>query len=307
MSENPRNVATGAFVFGALLIAIVTLLYLLGSGFKKTDPFVMVFDGAARGLNSGAPIALRGVSVGQVTDVDVVLDAHTADLYVVVTGEIDESSIRYRGDPNTVSTEDLIERGLRAQLNMQSLVTGLLYIEIDFHPESELILADIDSPYEQFPTIPTNLERLAKKLEDFDMEALSEQLKDIGDNIQSVLGSEEFRQLPSNMNTTLVSLRELSDQMQVQLASSGPRLDNVLEQTSTTIAKANSELADAIDVFQQSMENLNGLTSTDSATLYQLNTALKEVSRASRALRQLVTTLEDQPEALLQGKGGDQQ
>jgi paraquat-inducible protein B len=306
MSDKPQNVATGAFVVGALLIAAVTLLYLLGSGFRKTEPFIMVFDGAARGLNAGAPIALRGVKIGQVTDVDVVLDAQTAEIFVVVTGQIDESTIRYRGDPTKVSTEDLIARGLRAQLNMQSLVTGLLYIEIGFHPDSEPVLADIDSPYEQFPTIPTNLERLAKKLEDFDLEALNEKLKSIGENIESVISGDDFRELPSNINATLASLRELSDQLQVQVASSGPRLDNVLEQTSTTIAGANAELAEAVHEFQQSMRNLNDLTSTDSATLYQLNSALQEVSRASRSLRQLATSLENQPEALLRGRGGDQ-
>lgn len=305
MSDKPQNVATGAFVVGAMLIATVTLLYLLGSGFRKSEPFIMVFDSAARGLNAGAPIALRGVRIGQVTDVDVVLDAQTAEIFVVVTGEIDDSTIHYRGDPAKVSTGDLIARGLRAQLNIQSLVTGLLYIEIDFHPNSELILADIDSPYEQFPTIPTNLERLAKKLEDFDLAALNDKLRSIGENIESVVTGEEFRQLPSNMNDTLASLRALSDQLQDQVASSGPRLDNVLEQTSTTVANANAELTEAIEAFQQSMKNLNDLTATDSATLFQLNSALQEVSRASRSIRQLTTTLENQPEALLRGKGGD--
>lgn len=306
MSDKPQNVATGAFIMGALLIAIAALLYLLGSGFRNAEPFIMVFDGAARGLNAGAPIALRGVKIGQVTDVDVVLDAQTAEVFVVVTGEIDDSTIRYRGDPSKVSTRDLIDRGLRAQLNTQSLVTGLLYIEIDFRPDSELILADIDSPYEQFPTIPTNLERLAKRLEDFDLDALNERLKTIGESIESVVSSDEFRELPSNMNETLQSLRSLSEQLQGQVASSGPRLDNVLEQTSTTIANANAELAEAINAFQQSLKNLNDLTSTDSATLFELNSALQEISRASRSLRQLTTTLENQPEALLKGKGGDQ-
>jgi paraquat-inducible protein B len=305
MSDKTQNVATGAFVVGALLIAIVTLLYLLGSGLRQTEKFIMVFDGAAKGLNVGAPIALRGVQIGQVTDVDVVFDTRTADLYVVVTGQIDDSTIRYRGDPNKVSTEDLIERGLRAQLNIQSLVTGLLYIEMDFHPNSPINLVDIDSDYDQFPTIPTSLERLAAKLENFDLEAFNEKLKSIGEGVEAVLGSEEFQQLPANMNGTLVSLRELSDQLQTQVARSGPRLDSVLEQASTGIAKANTELTAAIYAFQQSMENLNDLTSDDSATLYQLNMALQEVSRASRSLRQLATTLENQPEALLQGKGGD--
>lgn len=306
MTGKSQSVATGAFVVGALLIAISALIYLLGSGFKQTDKTSMVFNGAAKGLNVGAPVALRGVKIGQVTDVDVVIDTQTADVLVVVEVEIDDSSIRYRGDPDTLTTEDLIESGLRAQLNMLSLVTGLLYIEIDYHPNSEILIADIDTPHTQFPTVPTNLERLIEVIQRFDIEGLAEKLEKVGEKIQGMIDSEVFQELPGNINTALVSLRELSDQLQEQLASSGPRVDTMLDQASTTIANADRELSDAIAAFQQSMQNLGDLTSDDSATIHQLNTALQEVGRASRSLRQLTTTLENQPEALLQGKAGDQ-
>lgn len=306
MSEKKQYVATGAFVIGAMLIATVTLLYLLGSGLGKKQKFVMVFSGAAKGLNVGAPVALRGVSIGQVTDVDVVLDTKDISAFVMVEAEIDEQNIHYLGDPSAVNTQDLINRGLRAQLNMQSLVTGMLYIELDFHPDSKIVLANIDSPLPQFPTIPTNLERLASKLENFDISGLSEKLERIGDGINSLIEGEDFKKLPSNMNSTLESLRELSDQLQVQVARSGPRLDSVLEEASSGIGNANTELTVAIEGFQKNMENLNNLMSSDSATLYQLNNALQEVSLASRALRQLANTLEQQPEALLRGKRGEQ-
>jgi len=306
MSDKSQNVATGAFVVGAMLIAIVTLLYLLGSGLKHTEKFVMVFDGSAKGLNIGAPLALRGVQIGQVTNVNVVLDAKTADVFVVAEAEIDKAKIHYRGDPNAVDTRDLIARGLRAQLNMQSLVTGLLYIELDFHPGSEIKYVDIDSKLPQLPTVPTSLERLAKKLEDLDLGELSDRLKRISEGVESVVDSEAFRELPGNVNSTLESLRDLSDQLQSQLASSGPRIDSVLTQSSAAIANANTELTRAVDAFQQSMDKLSGLVSDDSATVYQLNDALREVNRASRSLRQLATTLENQPEALLRGKSGDQ-
>jgi len=306
MSDKPQNVATGAFVVGAMLIAFATLLYLLGSGWRQSDKFVMVFDGAAKGLNIGAPLALRGVQIGQVTEVEVVLDTKTADVIVVVEATIDESKIHYRGDPSAVETKDLINRGLRAQLNMQSLVTGLLYIELDFHPESEIRYVDIDSNLPQLPTVPTNLERLAKKFEDLDFEGLSETLKSISKGVESLLGSEDIKQLPVNMNSTLVSLRGLSDQLQSQLAHSAPRIDSILEQTSAAVANANTELTRAVDAFQQSMQDLNDVVSDDSATVYQLNATLQEVRSAGRALRQLATTLENQPEALLRGKSGDQ-
>ena len=305
MSEKSQYATTGAFVVGALLIFVAVVLYLLGSGFGQRESFIMVFDAAAKGLSAGAPVALRGVQIGQVTDVDVVLDTKTADVLVVVKAEIDEKSIYYEGDPDAVDTEDLIKRGLRAQLNMQSLVTGLLYIEMDFHPESPVRHYEVNSELPQFPTVPTNLERLATQLQNFDIDKLAKRIEAIGDGIDKLVSSKEIQQLPANMNETLDSLRGLSEKMQTQLASSGPRLDAMLDETTTTIASTGSQLNDAVQSFENSMQSVEELVSSDSTTVYQMNEALNEVSRASRSLRLLTTTLERQPESLIRGRTGD--
>jgi paraquat-inducible protein B len=305
MSEKTQYATTGAFVVGALLIFVAVVLYLLGSGFGQRESFIMVFDAAAKGLSAGAPVALRGVQIGQVTDVDVVLETKTADVLVVVKAEIDETSIYYEGDPDAVDTEALIKRGLRAQLNMQSLVTGLLYIEMDFHPESPVRHYDVNSDLPQFPTVPTNLERLATQLQNFDIDKLAKRIETIGDGIDKLVSSKEIQQLPANMNETLDSLRGLSEKMQTQLASSGPRLDAMLDETTTTIASTGSQLNDAVQSFENSMQSVEELVSSDSTTVYQMNEALNEVSRASRSLRLLTTTLERQPESLIRGRTGD--
>ncbi|MGB1141162.1 MAG: MlaD family protein, partial [Halioglobus sp.] len=80
MSDKPQTVAIGAFVVGAALIALTTALFLLGSSFGQRDKIVMVFDASVKGLNVGAPVALRGVQVGQVTDIKVLMKADTADI-----------------------------------------------------------------------------------------------------------------------------------------------------------------------------------------------------------------------------------
>ena len=305
MSEKSQYATTGAFVVGALLIFVAVVLYLLGSGFGQRESFVMVFNAAAKGLSAGAPVALRGVQIGQVTDVDVVLDTKTADVLVVVKAEIDETSIYYEGDPNAVDTEDLIKRGLRAQLNMQSLVTGLLYIEMDFHPDTPVKHYNLNSELPQFPTVPTNFERLTMQLQKLDIDKMATRIGTISDSIDKLVSSEEMQQLPVNMNETLDSLQGLSEKMQTQLASSGPRLDAMLDETTTTIASTGSQLNNAVQSFENSMQSLEELVSSDSTTVYQMNEALNEVSRASRSLRLLTTTLERQPESLIRGRTGD--
>ena len=321
MSDKPHTVAIGAFVIGATLIALVTLLFLLGSGFGKRENVVMVFDGSVKGLNVGAPMTLRGVQVGQVTGIELILDSTKANVIMLVEADLNAKNIRREGPVDANLTEELITRGLRAQLNTQSLLTGLLYIELDFHPDTPINLADITSPYIQLPTIPTNLQRIAQKLEDVDVSKLTNDLENISNGINTLVSSEEFQSLPSNITNTMDSMRELSAQLQEQLASTGPKLDNVLDETSTTVTEANKQLpklttliednlnvlSEAIAAFEQGMQQVEGLASPDSPTLYQLNTALQEVTRASRSLQSLANTLEQQPEALIRGKRGDEQ
>ena len=321
MSEKPRTVAIGAFVLGALLIALTTVIFLLGSGIGKKDKVVMVFDGSVKGLNVGAPMALRGVKVGEVTDIDLILDSDNASVIMLVEANFDDKNIRRQGPITADLIEELMSRGLRAQLNTQSLLTGLLYIELDFHPESPLNLADIDSPYIHLPTVPTNLQRLARKLEDIDISKLTGDLEKISNGISTFVDSDEFQKLPGNLTTTLESMRDLSEQLREQLSTTGPKLDNVLDETADTVANANTQLPkiatlvegnlkvlnEAIASFEQGMDGIQGLVSPDSATLYQLNTALQEMTRAGRSLQALANTLEEQPEALIRGKRGEKE
>lgn len=318
MSEKSHTVAIGVFVIGAIVIALAALIFLLGANFGKKTSVVMVFDGSVRGLNVGAPLALRGVTVGAVTDIDLILDSDTAKIIMVVEAEFNEENIRRRGNPNVDLTEELISRGLRAQLNTQSLLTGLLYIELDFHPESALNLPEIDSPYLQIPTIPTSLERFTKKLSEIDVEKLSAEIESISNGIDTLVSGEEFQNLPTNANRTLESLRDLSDQLQEQLASSGPKLDTVLDETAVTVASANVELPKmaqlveqnleqleaAITSFEHGMTSIDELASPDSAVVYQLGKALQEMTRAGRALQSLMDELQENPESIIRGKGG---
>ena len=117
MSEQSRSVAIGAFIVGAALIAVAAILFVTGSGFSNREKIVMVFEGSVKGLNIGAPVAVRGVQVGQVTDINVILDADNLELIMVVEADFREERIKRVGQTTRDVTEELIDRGLRAQLN----------------------------------------------------------------------------------------------------------------------------------------------------------------------------------------------
>ena len=166
MSDKPHTVAIGAFVLGALLIGITFVIFALGSNFGQTrETVVMVFDGSVKGLNVGAPVALRGVQIGQVTRVELMLNGDSLDLIMLVEAQVSGENIKRLGSDTKDVTDALIARGLRAQLKTQSLLTGLLYIQLDFHPDKPPVLADLKSEYTQIPTIPTEMDELISALE----------------------------------------------------------------------------------------------------------------------------------------------
>ena len=319
MSEKPHSLAIGAFVVGALLIILATILFLLGSGFGQREKVIMVFDGSIKGLNVGAPVALRGVQVGQVTKIEVILDSDNLEFIMLVEADLDEGRIRRRGSVEEDLTEELVARGMRAQLNTQSLLTGLLYIELDFYPNTEIKLADVESPYYQFPTIPTSFEQLAQKLQDIDLGAVVEDLQEIAEGVDKLVNSADTQALPGELAAAMESLTALSEELRKQVASTGPKLDTVLDEAAVTVASANEDLPRIADIveanlavlekaivaFERTLVSVDGLVSTDSATMYELHKALQEMTRAGRSLQSLARTLEEQPEALLRGKSGD--
>lgn len=317
MSEKPHTVAIGAFVIGALLIAITIVIFALGSGFgQQREKTVMVFDGSVKGLVIGAPVTLRGVQIGQVTNLELMLDSDTIELIMVVEAEISEKNIRRLGSNPEDVTDELIARGLRAQLRTQSLLTGLLYIQLDFHPDIPPVFVDLQTDHVQIPTIPTELEMLTQKLDELDLAKLAENVEGTINGLNSFMSNKDLQALPANLQSTLAAVTQLTEQLRTQVATAGPKLDTVLDDVAETLAGANDELPKfsalaqknlevlnkAIKGFEQTMANINSMVEPGSATTYQLNKALKDLGMAGEAIKQLANTINEQPESLLRGK-----
>jgi paraquat-inducible protein B len=320
MSNKPNHAAIGAFIIGALIIAVAAILVVSGSGFgQDKSKVVMVFDGSVKGLSVGAPVALRGVQIGHVTDIVLIFDTDTIDVIMFVEAEIQGKHIQRRGNSEGEFTEEMIGRGLRAQLNSQSLLTGLLYIQLDFHPNSDLILAEVDSPHTQIPTIPSDMQRISREFESINFSEVADNLRTVAEGMSKFVNNGTFQQLPEDLQATLVSIETLSSQMTAQIATSGPKLDALLDDTSSTVEAFNNEiprvansaintlaqLDGALANFDQTMSQINDLVADDSSTRYELNKALRELALAGRAMQLLAKTLEEQPESLLRGRRED--
>lgn len=317
MSNTANHVSIGAFVLGAVIIAVAGILFVSGSGIgQDRTTVVMVFDGSVKGLSVGAPVALRGVEIGQISDIDLIFDADTIDIIMIVEAEIRKENIKRRGDAEGDFIEEMIARGLRAQLNTQSLLTGLLYVQLDFHPNSELVLADTESLYTQIPTIPTDLQRLSKEFESINFSQVAADLTSLSHGLKTFILNEDFQNMPRDLNRTLASVEIMSTALSKQLKTSGPKISALVDKATITLDAAKTEipklsqsaqvtllnLDKALGKFNSAVSEIDHLVADDSSTRYELNRALHELALAGRAMQLLAKTLEEQPEALLRGK-----
>ena len=139
MGKQASRTVIGAFVVGAIALAVAGVL-VFGSGklLSKQARFVMFFDGSLKGLQVGAPVVMQGVKIGVVTDIYVMADPATLEFYNPVFVEIDPGKIRVAGQETTTwkmrkeeysDYQALVKKGMKAQLVLQSYVTGQLWIE----------------------------------------------------------------------------------------------------------------------------------------------------------------------------------
>lgn len=322
MGRKANPAVIGGFVVGAIVLAVAGLL-VFGSGkmFKHTVKFVCYFPGAVDGLNVGAPVRFKGVEVGSVTDIRLRLgqtggakmidaEAVARGIRIPVTIEIDADKVASQGARRDLRDQlvmkNLIELGLRAQLNSQSLVTGLLFVQLDFRPGTPIqLVGPPDSTLMEIPTLQTTMEQVQSaaaeiihKLEDMHFENLVKSAAGAVDAVKDVVGAPEFKQtieaLPTtvaNVNQAVASLRELTTRLD---GKTGPLLDSLTatsNKTEVTVEQARSTL-----------QSVQTFVDANSALSSQLTGSLQEVSGAARSLRLLADYLERNPSALVRGK-----
>lgn len=241
--------------------------------YSNTLKYVMYFNGSVRGLSEGAPVQLRGIPIGKVTDINLELHRKTAELRVPVIVELEPDRIESVDEPkgNQVSDmavmDQLIKKGLRAQLQMGSLVTGQLLIDLDFHPESKLVAHDNHSVYPEFPTVASSLEEIAH----------SAQI------IMDKLAKLPLDKLTRQMDKTMASLEETSKTAKTTLTTA----QGTLTHTGETMVSA-----------RQTLKTLE----PGSNGYYEFHTLMQELTNAARSVRQLTDYLEQHPESLIRGK-----
>ena len=176
MSKPARPALIGAFVLGAIVLIIAGVI-ILGGGkfFQRRTPIVMFFEGSVSGLSVGSSVNFRGVKVGQVGQVFIRYQPDGNHVLVIpVFAELSTDNVQLVGTPlekkevrrGTDDTlRELVDRGLRAQLALPSLVTGQATITLDFFPGTPADFANTYPDRVEIPTVPSTLQEVQATIE----------------------------------------------------------------------------------------------------------------------------------------------
>ena len=336
MSQSKRATPQliGGFVIGAVALAFAGVMFFGAGGlFAEKETYVLYFDGSVKGLNVGAPVMFRGVKIGTVTDISVYVNPKDFTFRIPVLIEVETKRIESAGvEPTPIKFLDklnqddslnlLIEKGLRAQLQMQSIVTGQLFVQLDMLPDEPVKLSGFPSEFKELPTITSGLQELSETFEKLPLEDVAQKMLNTLEGLEELVHSPELATSLYNLDKTMKNLNHLTATLNQTLPKMINRTDSAMtsvkqaadnfEQEVLPLAK---DVRATIATLQETLQQVDRTTASldrtiaeDSPLRYRIDKALDDFSKAARSVRTLTDELERHPESMLLGKrrGGDE-
>jgi paraquat-inducible protein B len=274
------------------------------AGYAERIQAVAYFGGSVRGLKPGAAVDIRGIQIGTVESVALEFDPSIRDFRVKVVMQFEPERARPQGTAIIDGTpieraQALIQAGLRAQLRTASLLTGDLYVAVDFFPNEPKAAANMIDGMPELPTVPTAIDQLQtsattvlNKISAMPIDEIARNVNQVVENLNSLVAAPELKAALASVGSVAEQLKSLSDQL-------GRDIGPVTADLKRTLSEAASAMAAAERTFQATQS----IVAPDSRLRLDLASALKEFAAAARSIRTLTDYLERNPDALIRGKG----
>lgn len=210
MIRKANKTMIGAFIVGAIVLLVIAIM-VFGSRqiFKRSDRYVLFFDGSVKGLSVGAPVIFKGVKIGSITNISLIYNPGTNQVLIAVL--IDVELDRVKGIPDRLgypNYDDLIKRGLEARLEIQSFVTGQLMIEFDFYPSKTPKLYGFMKEYPELPALPISPD-IFKIMGEIPIKDISDNLEQTVAGLNRLVNSESITQLGSALQELTSAARSV--------------------------------------------------------------------------------------------------
>ena len=314
MNRRVNPTLIGAFVLGAAALAVMAVV-LIGSGrfFRRTSPFVLYFSGSVNGLRVGAPVKFRGVEVGSVQDIRLQLQPDQSVYRIPVIIGIDPEKLTSLGGSETILNspaeyQSAIDRGLRGQLQTESLVTGLLFVALDYFPRSPATFVQLPLNgkfrYREIPTEPSSTEKartavteVLTHLAESDFAGLVDSARQAISELRQLVGSPDLKAAVRSLDDVTARLGDAAGSVSHLAAGLDSNVAGLTQHVRQTSSNAAAMIDQARKVVLHIDSTLNG-----SPLEYEMIRTLQEVLAAARSVRLLTGYLERNPRVLLFGR-----
>ena len=247
--------------------------------------YVLHFSGSVRGLSLGAPVEFRGIKVGEVIGINMEFNAQSNEIMIPVLIEFVPESMIFKGVPNQIEfirdhhkriMNDFVKRGMRAQLKTGNYMTGQLFVDLDFIPDTPIARINWEKIPAVFPTTPTPFEEISTTLTSLIKKLKKLPLEKIGGQFQETIFT---------------------------LTSTMQKMEQLLHTLNTSVTPA---ITATLDQTQKTLSAVEQTIQSDSSTQRDLQDVFDELSKAARSIRIMADYLERHPEALIHGKRENQ-
>jgi paraquat-inducible protein B len=341
MSREANPTIIGGFVLGALALVIIGILvFSSGTWMRDRIELVTYFPGSVQGLSVGAEVQFQGVRIGQVVAIGLDYVADRDSFRIPVKYEVWPDNIHVLGNLEGTAPPQLIrrlvdERGLRAQLESVSFVTGQYLVSLSLNPSRPTRTEQPRSDgLIKVPAVAATRDRVQQMLDNLHLEELVDSATETLGAIRELVKSQQTRSTLDNLNEALERIATFVERMEQELSplservqgtlstyeQLGASLQSEIKPTFDVLQRAGDELAElsaeikrqvppiagaaqgALDEAAAAMQSVNSFAAEDSPTRYQLEQLFSTATQAARSIRSLADYLERHPEALLQGK-----
>jgi paraquat-inducible protein B len=296
MAKKTNLVTIGAFVVGAVALAVVAIaLWGSRSLFERKYEYITYFPGSVIGLHPGSPVKYRGVELGVVKSIRIRFRQSLDDRRIPVIVEVWGKRLHELGgrEPTPALARDLVAQGLRARLESSSIVTGVMYVNLDYVPDSPPpSYAEEPGPgaIPEIPALPTPLQEATQALNavlvhlaSADFAGTTSSISRAMHDVSQVAGSDELRSALEELRPLLSESRRLTKTLEVQANKAGEVVDDV-----------HGALVETLDTTK-------GAISPQAPLSVDVSTTLSDVDKAALAVRELADFLRRNPHAIVAG------
>lgn len=329
--RNSSHKFVGVFVISALILFVGMVLFFGSSNFlSRSTEFCLFFNQSVNGLNEGSTVKFRGVPIGSVSKIMIRVEGQDPDSTAIpVLIKIDRT--RLENDLGLADTafepeaiEATIDRGLYAQLSLESFITGQLFVELSIDPKRSpglqthflekgeiLEIPTLNSSLDEitsdaadiiarlsevdFQRVEKNLhevmENLAAVLEGIDSEEMSRSIAGAADSVTELVQSDEVARTLVSANEALATMETTLKSLDLESGPLGKKLDQWTIQLTTSL-----------EGLDQLSTQLSEMTEPDGSLRFELERMLRELRRAAQSVRVLADYFEANPKAILTGK-----